>query len=166
MERGFTEEEIFKEAWDLYLNRKISVRFFSLHFRVSWEEAEKIAQHIIKKKNEILDSHDNFIERAQVLMRNCKISAQINYNKRNNSLLACQRKKSIIDLSKEEKSLIRDFYENCPEGFEVDHIIPVAKGGKHQLANLQYLEKDKNRKKGTSLVNENLEWPCCPVPFF
>jgi hypothetical protein len=27
------------------------------------------------------------------------------------------------------KNLIKQFYLNCPEGYEVDHIIPVSKGG-------------------------------------
>ena len=26
-------------------------------------------------------------------------------------------------------SAIREFYKNCPEGYDVDHIIPISKGG-------------------------------------
>lgn len=45
---------------------------------------------------------------------------------------------------------IKLFYMNCPEGYEVDHIISFAKQGKHSIYNLQYLTPGQNRKKGTS----------------
>lgn len=45
---------------------------------------------------------------------------------------------------------IEQFYENCPSGFNVDHIIPL-KGknvcGLHVLNNLQYLTPKDNLKK-------------------
>ncbi len=47
--------------------------------------------------------------------------------------------------------LIQKIYENCPEGYEVDHIIPISKGGLHHQDNLQYLSKILNRKKGNKL---------------
>lgn len=46
---------------------------------------------------------------------------------------------------------IRDIYKNCPDGYEVDHIIPLSKGGLHHENNLQYLPKKGNRRKGNSL---------------
>lgn len=46
-----------------------------------------------------------------------------------------------------EKKEIRKFYLNCPKGYVVDHIIPIAQGGKHCLSNLQYLTPDENRVK-------------------
>jgi hypothetical protein len=46
---------------------------------------------------------------------------------------------------------IRNFYANCPAGYEVDHIIPL-KGrnvsGLHVLENLQYIPAELNRSKG------------------
>ena len=52
----------------------------------------------------------------------------------------------------EDKQALRDFYANCPEGYEVDHIIPISKGGKHSIENLQYLTKKDNRAKSNKLV--------------
>lgn len=46
---------------------------------------------------------------------------------------------------------IKEFYKNCPEGHEVDHIIPLQGkliSGLHVLQNLQYLPKLVNRAKG------------------
>lgn len=46
---------------------------------------------------------------------------------------------------------IKKIYLNCPEGYEVDHIIPISKGGLHHQDNLQYLTITENRKKGAKL---------------
>lgn len=53
-----------------------------------------------------------------------------------------------------EKELIRQFYENCPEGYEVDHILPLqgkTVSGLHVLQNLQYLPMLENRAKGNKV---------------
>lgn len=47
---------------------------------------------------------------------------------------------------------MQKFYENCPVGCEVDHIIPLSKGGLHTLENLQYLTITENRRKGNKLL--------------
>ena len=44
---------------------------------------------------------------------------------------------------------------HSPNGWEIDHIIPVAKGGKDDLANLQPLQWDTNRRKG-----DQYPWTC------
>lgn len=45
-----------------------------------------------------------------------------------------------------------EIYANCPEGYEVDHIHPLAKGGLHVPWNLQYLPLSENRSKGSKLT--------------
>ncbi len=53
-------------------------------------------------------------------------------------------------LSKEEKKQIELFYDNCPEGYVVDHIIPLQGkevSGLHRINNLQYLTELENSKK-------------------
>lgn len=72
-----------------------------------------------------------------------------------NSRRTAKMKELHDDLSWEEKISIGDFYRNCPEGYEVDHIIPVSRGGEHKLSNLQYLTKEENRKKGAKLDWKN-----------
>ena len=48
--------------------------------------------------------------------------------------------------------MIQQIYEDCPTGYEVDHIVPVSKGGLHHQSNLQYLPRSENRRKGNKLV--------------
>jgi hypothetical protein len=46
---------------------------------------------------------------------------------------------------------IREFYENRPVGFEVDHVIPLqgkTVSGLHVIWNLQYLSAFQNKSKG------------------
>jgi 5-methylcytosine-specific restriction endonuclease McrA len=52
----------------------------------------------------------------------------------------------------EDIKAIRQYYINCPKGYEVDHIIPVSKGGSHSLGNLQYLTKEENRRKSNKIL--------------
>ena len=47
---------------------------------------------------------------------------------------------------------LQNFYLNCPNGYEVDHIVPISKGGLHCLSNLQYLTVSENRRKSNKLV--------------
>ena len=56
-----------------------------------------------------------------------------------------------------ESEEINKFYENCPDGYHVDHIIPL-KGkivsGLHVLANLQYLTVEENLRKGNKFETD------------
>ena len=51
-----------------------------------------------------------------------------------------------------DRIAIKEFYANCPKGYEVDHIIPISKGGLHSLENLQYLTITENRRKSNKIV--------------
>ena len=47
--------------------------------------------------------------------------------------------------------LLQEIYAHCPKGYEVDHIIPISKGGLHHPDNLQYLPRFENRSKKDKL---------------
>ena len=53
-----------------------------------------------------------------------------------------------------EKEAIANFYHNCPDGYHVDHILPLQGkevSGLHVLANLQYLPAKENLAKGNKV---------------
>jgi 5-methylcytosine-specific restriction endonuclease McrA len=62
---------------------------------------------------------------------------------------AKQKSQTPVDV---DRKAIQEFYANCPVGYEVDHIIPISKGGLHDLSNLQYLTRSENRKKHNKVL--------------
>jgi len=51
------------------------------------------------------------------------------------------------ECSAKDKALMERIYGHCPDGYQVDHKIPLAKGGAHLPDNLQYLPSDVNNAK-------------------
>ena len=51
---------------------------------------------------------------------------------------------------------VKEFYENCPPGYEIDHIIPISKGGLHSIENLKYLTPLENKRKSNKIIHK---WP-------
>ena len=54
-----------------------------------------------------------------------------------------------------DQLVMRMIYEDCPEGCEVDHIVPMYGenvSGLHVHYNLQYLTKEENCRKGNTYV--------------
>lgn len=113
------------------------------------------------------------VEKENDRIKNRKKNSQLNkvtsrkkYLKSDKGKIAIKRRGAIRsrrhrDLSKnltpEEKEQIRDFYAKRPEGYHVDHIIPLCKGGKHHVSNLQYLTAEENFKKSSYTPEEYLQ---------
>lgn len=59
-------------------------------------------------------------------------------------------------LTKEQIKEMQDIYVNCPEGYEVDHIVPLQGRevkGLHVPWNLRYMRISDNRKKSNKLTD-------------
>lgn len=62
-----------------------------------------------------------------------------------------------VPLTTSEQSQMMSMYKNCPDGCEVDHIIPLSRGGLHHPLNLQYLSTFDNRSKKNNIRQEDIE---------
>jgi 5-methylcytosine-specific restriction endonuclease McrA len=60
------------------------------------------------------------------------------------------RKKNAIPADA-DLDLIKKIYESAPTGYQIDHIIPLSKGGLHHQDNLQYLPSKDNQSKNNRL---------------
>lgn len=80
-------------------------------------------------------------------------------NKANVYAYRARKYNAIVESS--DLKLITKIYENCPDGYHVDHIIALASGGLHHQDNLQYLEISENCKKGKNREydkSKSLSW--------
>lgn len=72
------------------------------------------------------------------------------------NIIAARRRARLKKLSPaltpEEENRLNEIYKTCPKGYEVDHIMPLAKGGLHHPDNLQILPMIENRKKGSKWI--------------
>lgn len=74
-------------------------------------------------------------------------------NKNKTKFYSANRRARVLEsnLGGKFKKEVRQFYLDCPEGMEVDHIIPLdgkEVKGLHVPWNLQYLDPVSNKKKG------------------
>lgn len=102
--------------------------------------SDRLDLEFIKRCNDSLKE-----EKQTNLLRKKMNSKKMNTNRKVRMMMASR------GLTEEDRILIGTFYRNCPEGYEVDHIIPLARGGKHKLENLQYLTHTENMQKGIKL---------------
>lgn len=76
-------------------------------------------------------------------------------NKANVYAYRARKYNAIVEDS--DLSLIKKIYENCPDGYHVDHIQALARGGLHHQDNLQYLPISENcRKNADRSYNQSL----------
>lgn len=62
--------------------------------------------------------------------------------------------KFTIHLNLVKKNLIDQIYLVCPKGYEVDHMVPLSKGGDHHESNLCYLPGKVNNSKNDRSTEE------------
>lgn len=65
------------------------------------------------------------------------------------------QKKGTAPVVLSDRRLLERIYKCCPQGYHVDHIVPLSKGGAHHPDNLQYLPAAVNMSK-----RANTEYDC------
>jgi hypothetical protein len=121
----------------------------------------------IKRKNEISKYNKEYYKRLEVKQRisiyNKLIHIKNKHNSYKNQYKADKLKACPKWLNTKQKNKMIEIYKNCPQGYEVDHIIPL-KGktvrGLHVPWNLQYLLKVENNFKSNKFdgTYENNSW--------
>lgn len=95
---------------------------------------------------------------------------KINRGRLNSYYSTRTRYKQQTRVSWTEVDEIAKFYHECPEGYQVDHIIPLygeTATGLHVLSNLQYLPKITNIKKRNKLLDCYLTtYPACDIAVY
>lgn len=82
----------------------------------------------------------------------------LNKNRGRHNSYYAKRRAAILQRTPKWADLkaIQQFYQNCPKGYEVDHVIPLQGknvSGLHVLNNLQYLPMSENRSKGNRMLS-------------
>ena len=137
------------------MKNKKNKRFVDVDFL---ERAEKIAKPKIKeylesRRKKINKWNNENREKLRISIKNYSLSETGKAKNREkirfrNKII----KDSLKELEKEEIEKIKSFYRNKPEGYVVDHIFPISKGGKHVLSNLQYLTLAENSSKNNKII--------------
>ena len=119
--------------------------------RITEQRKEYYAHPEIKER--IKEQRKEYLARPEIKEKRTKQMKE--YNKNNRGLFNSYHSEYKARKLKRtpiwsETELIKQFYINCPKGYEVDHIIPLrAKNvsGLHVIDNLQYLTKSENCSK-------------------
>ena len=126
------------------------------------ENAQKDLNPIADEWNREIYKRKNSYISTKIGRKKYELSKKGKIARKRTKALRDRRTKK-INFSEKEKELIRDFYIQCPQGFHVDHIIPLSKGGGHALSNLQWLTRSQNSRKKDRLPKIETEYPHCLV---
>ena len=109
-------------------------------------------KYIRTPKGKITKTKYQISEKGKKALRKCVDRYQ---QKNPEKLRALVNKRAIAKLHRipnwADLEIVKQFYIDCPEGYEVDHIIPLQGklvSGLHVENNLQYLTSTENRSKG------------------
>lgn len=99
-----------------------------------WKHSDEMKEHKRKKSLEFWD------KKGRRTIDDIRLQSKLGVNK-------YRARKYEQTPNDADFKLIREIYKMCPKGYEVDHIIPICRGGLHHENNLQYLPAKENRKK-------------------
>ena len=110
------------------------------------------AQYRLDNKEKVLESNRrHYHENKEQYAANSKRWVEENRGRKNSHIANRRAAQLERTVGWSDKLVIDMIYEDCPEGMEVDHIIPLQGekvSGLHVAWNLQYLTPEENRSKG------------------
>lgn len=119
------------------------------HFNVARQTFRICPECKEPHKNKIYCSYSCSNRRRAIVMTEDRLRA-----KRLKTLLAVRRyqaRRYQQTPPDADQHQIKEIYAHCPDGHEVDHVIPISRGGSHHQLNLQYLPMPENRRKSNRL---------------
>lgn len=181
--KGSVSKDVFPEYGEQTINRFVKAAFPSVklngggltwsHYLLSLVKRKTCFKCVKVKKYEDFNADNEHVSGVRSECKDCRNAFQRgtwrkyeeshrrSYEKNADKIRArnaeyrAERSKRVVSWTEHKE--IEKFYSNCPEGYHVDHILPL-KGdlvsGLHVLANLQYLPAQENLLKGNRV---NLE---------
>lgn len=129
---------------------------FYVEKRAAYNLSSYCKDCINKKHKEYANNNPEKIKETRKNTYEKKKLEDPGYFKRKNSLARSRfKERTPLWVSEEEIWMIQCFYVDCPEGYHVDHIIPLngeLVSGLHILSNLQYLSSSDNLSKGNNFL--------------
>lgn len=117
---------------------------------------EKVRKYYKKNKDKVTTRNRQYYkENKEVLKAKVKDYQRKNKGKVNARVARRKAQKLKASVTWANKKILQQIYISCPEGYHVDHIIPLIHPlicGLHVESNLQYLTKSENSSKGNTFV--------------
>jgi hypothetical protein len=147
------------KIWNLN-NKELRKETRKKHYLKNKEKLKKQFNeyYLSNRENKQIKNQAYYQNNKEIIKEKCKVAGKIYHKNHPEKSRAKSAKRRAVKLQQTPKwadlKAIEQFYKNCPNGYEVDHIIPL-KGknvrGLHILENLQYLLKTENRSKGNRI---------------
>ena len=138
--KGYRKGATYKKRYLIYIKSE-SFKNSQKKYRLS-EHGSKKLKEIAKKYQPILNKKLRIYKKTEKGRKMSNYYCALRYSKKKERIPKW--------ITKEELIQIKKFYLNRPEGYEVDHIIPLCGrnvSGLHTIDNLQYLTAEENRLK-------------------
>ncbi len=123
-------------------------------YKKNWEKNKAKRKDYSRKNNKRIYAQYS-TQRKEEIKKTCALWRKKNREKSNKAMNRAWAKRRALLMDaippNADLNVIKDFYNNCPSGMTIDHIIPLSKGSLHDITNLQYLTKSENSRKGAKI---------------
>ena len=139
-----------------YKNREDKQAYERRYYRTFKRQKYRKEYALLNKEEISLRQAEYYLVNKEKIFQNVKVWKQNNKDK--NRLYKAQQRAKRLSATPTwaDKDAIKIFYLACPEGYHVDHIIPLQGKhvcGLHTIENLQYLTAKENLNKGNKFLN-------------